>query len=57
MGMIVAYNIPCGLINVPIEEFFQYNNSSTRSNALKSYRNITNSKKYTARVINDWNSI
>jgi len=44
-----------------IEEFFQYNHSSTRSNGLKlqKHHTRTNVKTYSfaARVINDWNSL
>jgi len=59
--MIMTYKILHGLVDLPVEEFFQYNTSCTRSNGLKLQKphTKTNMNKYSfaARVINDWNSL
>jgi len=41
MDMMVTYKILYGLVNVPIEEVFQYNNFSTKSSGLKLQKHHT----------------
>jgi len=59
--MTVTDKILHGLADVLIQEFYQHNNSSTKSNGLKlqKHHTRTNLKKYSfaARVLNDYNSL
>ena len=61
MDMIMVFLITRGLEGIPFGNFFTYNDTSTRSNGFKLYKEYShlNARKhvFSQRVVNDWNSL